>query len=70
MSALKYGLTDGQAALVEDVLSNDENSTDTELRTYFTSHGLSQEQAKNVLRHREDYLLNIYLTGHGSLHDN
>ena len=70
MSALKYGLTDGQVAWVEDVLSNDENSTDTELLTYFTSHGLSQDQASNVLRHREDYLLNLYLTGHGSLHDN
>ncbi|WP_182657482.1 hypothetical protein [Stenotrophomonas lacuserhaii] len=51
-------------------MSNDENSTDTELLTYFTSHGLSHEQASNVLRHREDYLLNIYLIGHGPLHDN
>lgn len=70
MSAFRYGLTDGQVAWVEDVLSNDENSTDTELLTYLTSHGLSHEQASNVLRHREDYLLNIYLVGHGSLHDN
>ena len=70
MSTLKYRLTDEQVRWVEDVLSNDENSTDTELLTYFTSHGLSQEQASNVLRHREDYLLNIYLVGHGSLHDN
>ncbi|MBN8211300.1 MAG: hypothetical protein J0M09_00080 [Xanthomonadales bacterium] len=70
MSAFRYGLIDEQVAWVEDVLSNDENSTDTELLTYFTSHGLSQEQASNVLRHREDYLLNIYLAGHGSLHDN
>ena len=70
MSAFRYGLIDEQVAWVEDVLSNDENSTDTELLTYFTSHGLSQEQARNVLRHREDYLLNIYPTGHGSLHDN
>ena len=70
MSAFRYGLIDEQVAWVEDVLSNDENSTDTKLLTYFTSHGLSQEQASNVLRHREDYLLNIYLAGHGSLHDN
>lgn len=70
MSAFKYGLTDEQVAWVEDALSNDENSTDAELLTYFTGQGLSQEQARNVLRHREDYLLNIYLTGHGSLHDN
>ena len=70
MSAFRYGLIDEQVAWVEDVLSNDENSTDTELLTYFTSHGLSQEQASNVLRHRDDYLLNIYLKGHGSLHDN
>ena len=70
MSAFRYGLIDEQVAWVEDVLSNDENSTDTELLTYFTSHGLNQEQASNVLRHRDDYLLNIYLKGHGSLHDN
>ena len=70
MSAVKYELTDEQVAWAEDVLSNDENSMDSELLTYFTSHGLSQEQASNVLRHREDYLLNIYLAGHGSLHDN
>ncbi len=70
MSAIKYGLTDGQVVWVEDVLSNDESSTDAELLTYFTSHGLNQEQASNVLRHRDDYLLNIYLKGHGSLHDN
>ena len=70
MSAFKYGLTDEQVAWVEDALPNDENSTDAELLTYFTGQGLSQEQASNVLRHREDYLLNIYPVSHGSLHDN
>ena len=70
MSAFKYGLTEKQVVWVEDALSNNENSTDGDLLTYFTSQGLTQEQASNVLRHREDYLLNIYLAGHGSLHDN
>ena len=68
MSALRYGLTDGKVAWVEDVLSNDENSTDAELLTYFVSQGLSQEQAKGVLVHRQDYLINIYFTGQGPLH--
>ena len=70
MSAVRYGLTDGQVAWVEDVLSNDENSTNAEMLMYFTSQGMSQEQASNVLRHRDDYLLNIYLSRHGPLHDN
>ncbi len=63
----KYGLTYDQVYFVEDILSNDENSTDDELVEYFIGNGLTANQAEVVLNHRDDYLLNIYLTGHGPL---
>jgi len=68
MAAMKYGLTPGEVAWVEDVLSNDESSDDAELITYFVDGGLSQAQAEAVLRHRGEYLNNIYLEGLGPLH--
>jgi hypothetical protein len=68
MQAMKYGLTSEEVAWVEDVLSNDESSDDSELITYFVEGGLSQAQADAVLRHRLDYMRNIYLNGLGPLH--
>nr|WP_255692673.1 hypothetical protein [Luteimonas sp. XNQY3] len=47
--------------LVEDCLSNDEDSTDEELLDYFVSNGLCDAQARQALSYREQYLLNIYL---------
>lgn len=67
-SPLRYGLSREIVPLVEDVLSNDENSTNAELAAYFEQQGLNRLQAESVLRHREDYLLNIYRTGDGPLH--
>lgn len=67
-SLLRYGLAPEIVPWVEDVLSNDENSTNAELAAYFQRQGLSRLQAESVLRHREDYLLNIYRTGEGPLH--
>jgi hypothetical protein len=64
----RYGLLPEIVRWVEDVLSNDENSTNAELASYFHRQGLSRLQAESVLRHREDYLLNIYRTGEGPLH--
>jgi hypothetical protein len=64
----RYGLSPEIVRWVEDVLSNDENSTNAELASYFQRQGLSRLQAESVLRHREDYLLNIYRTGEGPLH--
>jgi hypothetical protein len=68
MPAMKSGLTSDEVVWVEDVLSNDENSDDAELAKYFVRGGLSQAQADAVLRHRGDYLSNVYLEGLGPLH--
>lgn len=64
----RYGLESKAVECVEDVLSNDENSTNAELVEYFLKQGLSRLQAELVLRHREDYLLNVYRIGEGPLH--
>ena len=64
----RYGLESKAVECVEDVLSNDENSTNAELVEYFLTEGLSRLQVESVLRHREDYLINIYRTGEGPLH--
>ena len=64
----RYGLDAKAVECVEDVLSNDENSTNAELAEYFQKQGLSRLQAESVLRHREDYLLNLYRIGEGPLH--
>ena len=64
----RYGLGAKAVECVEDVLSNDENSTNAELVEYFLRQGLSRLQAESVLRHREDYLLNVYRIGEGPLH--
>lgn len=69
MSQLKYGLNADQVTWVEDQLSNDEVSSDEELREYFVSNGLSMPQARDVLTHRQDYLLSIYRIGEGPLHE-
>lgn len=68
MATIRFGLTCGELAWVEDVLSNDESSADEELVKYFVRGGLSQAQAEAVLCHREHYLSNIYLKGLGPLH--
>lgn len=64
----RYGLDAKVVECIEDVLSNDENSTNAELVACFQQQGFSQLQDESVLRHREDYLLNIYRTGDGPLH--
>ena len=67
MGDFKYGLSNGQVVCAEEVLSNDENGTDAEILAYLVSQGISREQAKGVLSHRQDYLINIYFTGKGPL---
>ena len=64
----RYGLDAKAVEWVEDVLSNDENSTNAELVEYFLKQGLNRLQAESVLRHREEYLLSIYRAGEGPLH--
>lgn len=50
-------------AFVEGQLSNDETSTDEELQEHFIANGLTEEQARNALTYRTQYLSNIYLDG-------
>lgn len=52
---------------IEDVLSNDENSTDDELVEYFQANGLTSQQAKSVIEHRLTYLNDIVFDGQGPL---
>lgn len=63
----RYGLDAKAIECVEDVLSNDENSTNAELVEYFLKQGVSRLQADSVLRHRENYLIRIYNVGKGPL---
>lgn len=49
--------------LVEGSLSNDEVSSDEEMLAYFISNGLTEEQARQALTYRDQYLNNIYLEG-------
>jgi len=65
----RYGLDAKAVECIEDVLSNDENSTNAELVEYFLKQGLNRLQAESVLQHREDYLLTLYRTREGPLHD-
>ena len=67
MEAIRYGLTPEEADWVEDVLSNDENSEDHELVTYFIRGGLTRMQAQSVVHHRGDYLTRIIRKGKGPL---
>ncbi len=49
--------------LVEGSLSNDEVSSDEEMLEYFIGNGLTEEQARQALTYRDQYLNNIYLEG-------
>ena len=49
--------------LVEGSLSNDEVSSDEEMLGYFIDNGLTEEQARQALTYRDQYLNNIYLDG-------
>ncbi len=49
--------------LVEGSLSNDEVSADEEMLEYFISSGLTEEQARQAVAYRDQYLNNIYLDG-------
>ncbi|HCF2456869.1 TPA: hypothetical protein NIA41_000424 [Pseudomonas aeruginosa] len=49
--------------LVEGSLSNDEVSSDEEMLAYFIGTGLTEDQARQALTYRDQYLNNIYLEG-------
>lgn len=50
-------------AFVEGQLSNDEVSSDEEMQEYFIRNGLTEEQARQALTYRDQYLANLYLDG-------
>lgn len=49
--------------LVEDQLSNNEVSSDTELCNYFCACGLTDGQAIEALTYRDLYLIHSYANG-------
>ena len=52
---------------IEQVLSNDENSSDDELIAYFQQNGLTERQAIWAVSHRDAYLNEIVFDGQGPL---
>ena len=63
MDLILAALSPSLLALVEGSLSNDEVSSDEEILEYFISSGLTEEQARQALTYRDQYLRNIYLDG-------
>ena len=63
MDLILAALSPSLLALVEGSLSNDEVSSDEEMLEYFISNGLTEEQARQALTYRDQYLNNIYLDG-------
>ena len=63
MDPILAALSPSLLALVEGSLSNDEVSSDEEMLEYFISNGLTEEQARQALTYRDQYLNNIYLEG-------
>ncbi|MEI2453077.1 hypothetical protein ABU614_06830 [Lysobacter firmicutimachus] len=49
--------------MVEEILSNDESSSDAELAQYLTEVGLSDTQARDALAYRDLYRLNLWVAG-------
>lgn len=64
MDAILSSITLPQLAFIEDQLSNNEVSSDEELRSQFLAAGLTPEQAARALTYREIYLREIFLEGH------
>ena len=46
--------------LVNEILHNDENSTDEEILDLFIKHGLSQVEAVTALKHRPQCFMNMF----------
>ncbi|MGE0371796.1 MAG: hypothetical protein AB7Q01_07900 [Gammaproteobacteria bacterium] len=64
MDAILSSISIAALRLVEDVLSNDESSSDDELLDYFIANGLTEPQARQALTYRSQYLCNLFLSGH------
>ncbi len=63
MDPILAALPPASLKLVEGSLSNDEVSSDEEMLGYFIDNGLTEEQARQALTYRDQYLNNIYLDG-------
>jgi len=63
MDPILASLPASSLRLVEDQLSNNEVSSDEELLDHFISDGLTEEQARQALTYRDQYLANLYLDG-------
>lgn len=63
MDPILTSLPDSLLRLVEDQLSNNENSPDEELLEHFLESGLTEIEARHALSYRDQYLTYIYLDG-------
>ncbi|MGJ3439099.1 hypothetical protein AAZU54_03730 [Pseudomonas sp. Je.1.5.c] len=69
MNALFSNLTAQTLANIEDQLSNNEVSTDEELVDLFIEEfGLTLDQAEAAIHLRDQYRIQVFLEGHGPLH--
>lgn len=63
MDPVLTSLPDTLLRLIEDHLSNNEDSSDEELIEHFVGSGLTEIEARQALRYRNQYLAHIYLDG-------
>lgn len=69
MNAIFNNLSKQTLANIEDQLSNNEVSTDEELIDLFIEElELTLDQAEAAIRLRDQYRIQIFLEGHGPLH--
>lgn len=69
MNAMFSNLSKQTLANIEDQLSNNEVSTDEELVDFFIEElDLTLDQAEAAIRLRNQYRIQIFLEGHGPLH--
>ncbi len=63
MDTILITLPESLLSLVEDQLTNNEVSSDDELRNHFIANGLTEVQAQQALAYRDRYLINFYRAG-------
>ncbi|MEX0297238.1 hypothetical protein AAH995_28705 [Pseudomonas putida] len=69
MNAMFSHLSKQTLANIEDQLSNNEVSTDEELVDFFIEElDLTLDQAEAAIHLRDQYRIQIFLEGHGPLH--